>query len=423
MKELNIDLRVVAHPFSEQYEVQYLDLSSGAGLYDVLSFWPIYTADFAPFLEPLKNIQPAGQDAVIKDLVLDDVFPSYKWNNWYKGDVYSITYDGDVKLLHYRHDLATDPKEHEGFKAKYGYDFNIDDLTWDQYLDVARWFQRPEQNFFGDAEIAGFLAGWAFRDRFVGMGGHYFDPDTMKAFPKPEICLKAAQNILDIVATGSPPEAKSFEFEDARNQIIVHNRVMFVPQWPDVWKWANDSKLSKAVGKVWVAEMPGFKDASGKVVHRPEMNGGRVLAVNKASRVKEAAYKVLVFFGNPAITKQLVYNNDTWLDPWRLSHVADVSLLKHLGIDDAGRQNYIDVLKKSTQDAYPGLQIPGVGKYYEVQERWAKKLFAGQVTAADACSNLASEFEAITDQIGREKQKKEYQAYVDTVLKPLNLYP
>ena len=36
LKEMNIDLQVVAHPFFEQYEIQYLDLSSGAGQYDLL---------------------------------------------------------------------------------------------------------------------------------------------------------------------------------------------------------------------------------------------------------------------------------------------------------------------------------------------------------------------------------------------------
>ena len=45
LKEMNIDLHVVAHPFSEQYQIQYLDLSSGAGQYDILSYWPMYTAD------------------------------------------------------------------------------------------------------------------------------------------------------------------------------------------------------------------------------------------------------------------------------------------------------------------------------------------------------------------------------------------
>lgn len=423
-RKLNIDLKVVAHPFADQYQIQYLDLTTGSGQYDVLSHWPLYLADFGPYLEPLENIRPGGADAVYKDLHLDDVFPAYKSNQFYKGKVYGITYDGDVKLLNYRHDLATDPKEMAAFKAKYGYDLNMDNLTWDQYLDVAQFFQRPDQKLFGTAEISGFLSGWAFRDRYMGMGGHYFDYASMKAFPQQDACVKAAQNIIDTVTKGEAPEAKSFEFEDARNQIIKDDRAFMVPQWPDVWKWANDGNLgsAKAVGNVWVAEMPGFKDAkTGNVVHRPEMNGGRVITVNKASKVKEAAYKVVAFFGDPDLSSRIVYNNTFWDDPWRLSHVADLSLLTSLGKDAAGRQNYVDVLKKSSQDAYPYLQIPGVGKYYEVQERYAKQLWAGQLTAADACKGMTQEFDQITDQIGRDKQVKEYQNYVDSVLVPLNI--
>jgi len=275
LENMNIDLQVVAHPFSEQYEIQYLDLSSGAGQFDVLSFWPIYTGDFSPFLEPLKNIAPGGRDQVWKDVQMDDVQPAYLWCYQYRDILYATQYDGDVKLLHYRHDLANDPAEQEAFKAEYGYDFDIDNLTWDQYLDVAKFFTRPDEDFYGAAEIAGFLAGFTFKDRFDGMGGHLFDYDTMEALggmggtgeSNFDICIAAMQNGIDTFNEGSPPEAHSFEFEDARNQIIVHNRVMFVPQWPDVWAWAGDPNLSSAVCKVGVAEMPGF-EKDGQVVHR-----------------------------------------------------------------------------------------------------------------------------------------------------------
>jgi ABC-type glycerol-3-phosphate transport system substrate-binding protein len=171
MEKLNIDLQVVAHPFSEQFEIQYLDLASRSGQFDVLSFWPVYTGDFAPFLEPLGGISPGGADQVWVDLQMDDVQPAYLWSYQYKGDLYATQYDGDVKLLHYRHDLANDPDEIAAFEAEYGYAFDIDNLTWDQFLDVARFFQRPDEDFYGAGEIAGFLAGWFFRDRFVGSGG------------------------------------------------------------------------------------------------------------------------------------------------------------------------------------------------------------------------------------------------------------
>ena len=54
---------------------------------------------------------------------------------------------------------------------------------------------------------------------------------------------------------------------------------------------------------------------------------------------------------------------------------------------------------------------------------WGKKAWANQVTPEEACSGIQKEFDQITDELGREQQIKEYQNYVDTVLKPKNLWP
>jgi multiple sugar transport system substrate-binding protein len=424
MEQLNIDLQVVAHPFSEQYEIQYLDLSSGAGQYDVLSFWPIYFGDFWQFLTPLGEIHPGGEEAAYDAIQFDDVHPAYQWCYLFNGTLYATQYDGDVKLLHFRRDLADDPANHEAFQAEYGYDYDMFDLTWDQYLDVGEFFMDPENDFYGTSEIAGFLAGWYFKDRLVGMGGHMFDYDMNPFAPSIDVCYEAMQNGIDTFDNISPPEAHSFEFEDARNQIIVHDRVFMHTMWPDGWKWANDPSLASpnAVCNVSVAMMPGFEQ-DGEVVHRPEMNGGRVLAVNGASQVKEAALKVLAFFSDKYRTSSLVGNNDTWLDPWRITHMQP-ELYAHLCRGcEWNCDNYVEIIEQSTANGYPGLQIAGVGRYYEVQERWTKKAFAGQATAQEACDGMAEEYNAITEEIGRDKVVAEYRAYVDNVLKPLGLWP
>lgn len=426
MEELNIDLQVVAHPFSEQYEIQFLDLSSGAGQFDVLSYWPMYTADFFEFLTPLGEIAPGGDDWVAKDLAFDGVLDGYRWCYIYKGKFYSAQYDGDVKLLHYRYDLMNDPAEHEAFVEEYGYDFDINSLTWDQYLDVARHFQRDDEDFYGTAEIANFLAGFYFKDRMWGYGGHLFDYDNMEALAGEnfDLCVQSIQNAQDVFNTASPPEAHSFEFEDARNQIIVHDRVAMHTLWPDAWKWANDPNLASenAVCNVAVAQMPGF-ERSGRVIHRPNENGGRVLSINAASPAKEAAYKVLVFFQDPERTTSLVYNNDTWLDPWRKEHVNPEAAAHLCQGCEWNCQLYMDVIRESTINGYPALQIPGAGRYHEVMERWGRKAFANQVTPEEACTGIQEEFNQITDEAGREAQIKEHQNYVDTVLKPKGLWP
>ena len=50
----------------------------------------------------------------------------------------------------YRSDLLADPKEKEGFKAKYGYDL-APAADWKQYHDIAEWFTRPDQRLYGTA--------------------------------------------------------------------------------------------------------------------------------------------------------------------------------------------------------------------------------------------------------------------------------
>ena len=53
-------------------------------------------------------------------------------------------------FMWYRSDLLSDPKEKEGFKAKYGYDL-APAQNWKQYRDIAEWFYRSDQDFYGTA--------------------------------------------------------------------------------------------------------------------------------------------------------------------------------------------------------------------------------------------------------------------------------
>ena len=87
----------------------------------------------------------------------------------YKDKLTSVQYDGDLKMLHYRHDLLTDPEEMAAFKEKYGYDLSTP-KTWQQYLDIARFFTRPEQNLYGSGEIAGFFSYFTWEDHFSRYG-------------------------------------------------------------------------------------------------------------------------------------------------------------------------------------------------------------------------------------------------------------
>jgi multiple sugar transport system substrate-binding protein len=427
-KDLNIDLKVVGLPFEEQYGLQYLDLQSGANQYDLYVFWPMYMADFAPYLTPLSAVAPDGETQAIKDLNFDDVAPAYRWV-WYFGDkLYGVQMDGDVKLLHYRTDLTEDPANKSAFKAKYGYEYDMQNLTWEQYLDVAKFFTEQGKGVFGASEVADFLAGFFWKDRLVGMGGHLFDYDMNPCYPSLDVCTKVFQNGLDTFAKGSTPEGKSNNFDDARVQFQREGRTVMHTMWPEGWRLANKAGQGTSVAcKVDVAEMPGFKNADGKLVRRVEMAGGRVIGLSNSApaEVKEAAYKVLAYISRPEIALGMITNEDTLLDPWTKTQMQASNFTYAVSTCDNPKeraQHYVDILTASTEHGYPAIQIPGAGRYFEVYERLSRAAFSGQITAEEAAKTMVSEFNAITDSIGRDSQVKAYRQYVDTVLKPLGLW-
>jgi len=66
------------------------------------------------------------------------------------GKYYAVPVEGDACGWSYRKDLFEDPMEKEAFRRKYGYELKVPE-TWDQLLDIAEFFTRPDKNFYGCA--------------------------------------------------------------------------------------------------------------------------------------------------------------------------------------------------------------------------------------------------------------------------------
>lgn len=64
------------------------------------------------------------------------------------GATYGLAYHDGPMMTLYRGDLYEDPAEQDGFAARYRYPLGPP-LTWDQYLDQATWFNRPDQGLWG----------------------------------------------------------------------------------------------------------------------------------------------------------------------------------------------------------------------------------------------------------------------------------
>jgi multiple sugar transport system substrate-binding protein len=129
------------------------------------------------------------------------------------GRWYAAPCETDAVGLAYRKDWFEDPKEKEAFRARFGRELAVPD-TWEEFRDVAQFFQRPEEKRYGCALLTGrdydaLTMGfqnllWAFGGRWHAEGsnqvvGHLDTPETAAAveFFRALIALgpKGAENL------------------------------------------------------------------------------------------------------------------------------------------------------------------------------------------------------------------------------------
>jgi multiple sugar transport system substrate-binding protein len=414
-------LNIVEIPFGELYPKFITGMTAGSVDFDVMTFAPAWLADFAPFLSTMPAEYTSGA-------AWDDIAPVYRdrlmvWD----GKVISQSMDGDVHTLQYRTDLFGDAKEQEAFKAKYGYDL-APPATWPQYYDIAEFFTRPDQGLYGTAEamVRGGQQFWFFFTHAAPYvndpdqkGGMFFDPETMDARVNNPGWVKALDDYIKSIKF-SPPGATGFSSGDIRTA-FAGGKVAMNFDWGDTGTIATDPKQSQIAGKVGSALTPGSKEIwsakEGKwktfdaPVQSPFMAfGGWQAGVPEASANKEAAWNFVNFLTNPENSIQAAITGGTGVNPYRTSHFDKSKWLGLMSEPEA--TSYLAAQKGSIEAPNVALdmRLPGYFSYTEVLEIELSKAMAGQVTPQAALDAVAVEWNKLTDQFGRDKQKAAYRA-------------
>jgi multiple sugar transport system substrate-binding protein len=410
-----ITIKQVGAPFTGLYDKLKTDFVAGSGDYDLVIFFPSFLGDFAGngYLEPLGDFIKKTP-ASIWDPKLDEVEPAYrelylKWD----GKVVALPYDGDVLNMYYRKDLFENPEEKDAFKKKYNRELTPPE-TWKEWLQVAEFFTRKQGDtlagkkldhpFYGTATYGarGFSYAW-FLCGFAASGGIYFDANM-----EPQINSQAAvdslQNMVDSLKF-CPPDVLGYGYEELKNAFLNGDLAMVI-QWSDVGKKTADPQLSKVVGKVGFGLVPGV-EVNGKVQHHAPMPVGRVLAVPKTSKNKEAAYWVAKFL---SLDKSSITVAANWSgqDPYRVSHITDLSHYKFS--DEASAKAWADATEGNLKTGFPDLNIPGAAQYLDALDLAVNKALSGEADPKSALDGAAAEWKSITERLGAENQKKFWNA-------------
>jgi len=152
-EETGIEVVIEMYEHSEAVNKVMLDLNSRRGRYDFILQPHRELGRFVTngHLTPIEKFM---NDPKLRnpDFKPEDVLYQGLWKeiSWYEGKPYGFPFTALTMYLWYRQDLLDDPKEQAGFKAKYGYDMQVPS-TWEQYRDLAEWFTRPDEGFYGTA--------------------------------------------------------------------------------------------------------------------------------------------------------------------------------------------------------------------------------------------------------------------------------
>ena len=187
----------------------------------------------------------------------------------------------------YRKDLFELPEEQVRFQAKYGYELHPP-KNWDQYLDIASFFYRPDQNLYGTL-IQGkkHMALWQEYINFLySFGAAIMDTQDPSQYGpivinSPEAI--AATTYYKSLLKFSPPDSLNFTWDDAL-ALMQQGKVSMCIMWNDSTYALEEPEQSKVVGKMGYVRIP--EGEAGRV----HQVGGQSFYIPVTSKHPEAAY-------------------------------------------------------------------------------------------------------------------------------------
>lgn len=423
-RKTNGKAEVLQSSFGELF-VDYMNsLKAVDPVYDVLLFPSAWAADFYPYLAELPSKLRDSE-------TFDDIHPIYRdrlmtWDGKWIG----VTVDGDLFSGYYRKDLFQDPTNQTDFRARYGYELFPPD-TWPQYRDIAEFFNgrklRDGSSVYGTAEAFArngqqfwtlFSRASAYTNHPEHPGAQFFDPDTMRAQVNNPGWLRAVREYKEILAF-SPPDATDFGIVEARNSFLSGRTAMAL-DWGDTAQIAADPAHSSVSGNVGYFVLPGTREIwNGRLWQWNERKsfykapflafGGWIAGVPKNSRNPAAAWDYIMWFSSPENSLRDVVTSGTGINPYRFTHFTNIDAWTQ-ALSMTAASEYLDVVRTSldSRNVALDLRIPGFYRYTEALEEELTRILTDESPIEEAMDRVASEWEIITDELGRERQLAVY---------------
>jgi multiple sugar transport system substrate-binding protein len=319
--------------------------------------------------------------------------------NRYNGEWYASTLDYDVWFLNYRSDVMGDPTEMDNFKSQYGYDLKPP-TTWKQLYDQCEFFYRPKANppLYGWWSLKNPV--WElieYKERLASRGVYYFD-DDMHPLINSDPAIEALQDEVAIQKF-QPPESYT-GFWDQMYDFFWKKKIVMC----SVWTSLKHFGYAQGVGDLTKGALnPGYATKDGTVRSAGMLALDNSIFVNANARDPELAYLFMQYYLDADVSAKWLLDPGGWYEMFRMSHF---DATKYPDITKIWGADFAAIMLENAADWFvPDYTMQGGSRYDDALDKQLNAVLKGAADPKKAMDSVADEWEKITDDIGRDKQK------------------
>ena len=438
-------LDIVEIPIAEQLNKTMTDLTVGGGHFDGFIEAAWYMGEYVT----------GGFIVPVDDYIADKRFPQWKPDRMppslraihtWEGRWYGVMNDSDGQVLYWRNDILSDPEWRKKFKTETGKDMPFPVKTWQDVIEIARFFHGKSWGDNDDKPGTGIVMHFRVNEQgmfhfmslsasFVVMGGnkvdrgtnnYWFDPVTMEPLINQPGHVRALEVLQELSQYG-PDAQRAWDLGTAWAWFL-EGRSIFVFSWGDVGALVQDEDRSKIKGKVGASVLPGSREVYDMNENRwrkldePNVVGNTVGGswhgvISVKSKNPEAVYSLYALMATKAVSQWNVYHGWTGIDPGASIHILPPEgTAKIKGYLDAGwNESDLKFYVKAYQDNFnakvmmPYLRINGTEEYWRELDQNLSATMIDESKPKEALDRTAREWEKITNRRGRQDQLKQYQ--------------
>jgi len=377
------------------------------GEFDMFNDFP-YTA---PDAVGAGVIIPLDQYAERGKPDFSGVAPGLRYQQYYKGRLYTFVLDGDHLILVLRKDLVEHPQVKAEYKAKFGKEPGCP-ATMDEWEQMAAFFHtKPGQSRWGmtfDKGLYGAMGyrsiNFSYRHFPAYLGSLYFDRD-MNPRINTANGIRAIKQFASIVKY-MPPDIQGW----GTPQIYpfwASGQAFSVMSFPSIVGFGNSNEKSVIKDKQLSCLIPQV-NVGGKLVRRSPQAAGTGYMVSRYSKHPELAYWFIQWLTGPTVGDEAIAHPKGFWDPFRESNLKNAAIRKRFG------EQFLATTMENSKYATSLLMLEGNYEYFNVLDKNLADVMNGNVTAEEAAKRIEAGWNKVTNDIGRNNQIQAWRSGVES---------